>query len=148
MIEAIHIAVGAAIAQETGNPVLGMIFAFLSHYVLDFIPHIEYPVSGKRKLKEIPIRDFLKVAADIFIGFSIVLFFAKNLPLALAGGFFGMLPDLITIPSFFFLESKFVRFYSRFHCDIIHAFQTKISSFWRISIQVALIIAAIFFLRR
>lgn len=103
MLLAPHILVGAAVASKFTNPFLGLLFAFLSHFLLDRIPHWEYSIDPIKQVKargifySTPI--LKRVALDISCGFAILIL-AVNLsnnaiPLwAWAmGGFLGILPD-------------------------------------------------------
>lgn len=103
MLLAPHILVGAAIAANSPTLLLGVIFAFLSHFLLDAIPHWEYSIKPlenikiKGRLYCMPI--FRRIAIDIFVGLIILMaalkISANNIPFALwaFGGFFGILPD-------------------------------------------------------
>jgi len=39
MLETSHVVVGMAIGKYVPNPLLAFVFSFLSHFILDFIPH-------------------------------------------------------------------------------------------------------------
>ena len=100
--------VGAAIGSQVANPFLVVVFAFLSHFVLDSLPHWEYTIDHikKRNHSKRFFRDLGKVFVDILFGFSLLLlvlsnFSDKDMSLAvlfplLLGGFFAIVPDLIT----------------------------------------------------
>ena len=103
MLLAPHILVGAAVAVSTSNPILGLLFAFLSHFILDRIPHWEYSAEA---LKTIPTKGILyvapilrRVALDITAGFVVLIvavaISSDNIPFTAwaFGGFFGILPD-------------------------------------------------------
>ena len=116
MLLAPHILVGAAVASQFQNPALGLILAFLSHFILDRTPHWEYSVEA---LKQIKIRGIkycrpilLRVILDIITGFTVLIFamlISANridfVYLAL-GGFFGILPDGLTFLLFLRGNSK------------------------------------------
>jgi hypothetical protein len=148
MIIACHILVGAAIAQETHNPGLGLLFAFLSHYVLDFIPHEEYIKSFKELAKK-PVGDVLKLIFDFSLAVAIVLIFSKNKILALSGGLFAALPDIDNI---FFLfpgwaNNRLVKTDAWFHSKKIHYFKNKkIPTIVRILNQAVVAVTALYFL--
>ena len=106
MILTPHILVGAAIGLKIKNPVLVFIAAFLSHFVLDIIPHSEYNVEV---LTEKPSKRFimpcLKIFIDLIFGLGIVFgaskmlsrmetFSINNLYL---GVFSAALPDGLTV---------------------------------------------------
>ncbi|MBI1888503.1 MAG: hypothetical protein HYS15_01005 [Candidatus Spechtbacteria bacterium] len=98
-----HFLVGAAIASNFQNPLAGFVIAFLSHFFLDRIPHWEYSIEPLKEIKTkgmgyaMPI--LRRVALDVLLGF-IVLIIASILARrdisfiqAAVGGFFGILPD-------------------------------------------------------
>ena len=103
MLLAPHILVGAAVAASTSNPLLGIVFAFLSHFILDRIPHWEYSVeplrniSAKGLLYVAPI--LRRVAIDLTAGFVVLIIAVAISPNDIPftawalGGFFGILPD-------------------------------------------------------
>lgn len=149
MISAVHIAAGAAIAEKTHNPILGILFAFLSHYALDLIPHYEYSLGGDRKKTWKNRSAILKMSADFSLGILAVLLLAKNLPLALAGGIVAVLPDAMVFLTDFLPKNKFSEKYREFHLIWLHFLsRKKISLFWRISSQVAVFSIALYFLQR
>jgi hypothetical protein len=146
MIETCHILAGAAIAGKTQNPFLGLLFALLSHYLLDFIPHEEYPVNRGEKIWKTPLREMLKAVVDLSFGFLIVFILSKNTALALAGGFFAIIPDALTLFLYIFPENKLLKLHYDFHINKIHVLKTKIPRFWRIVTQITVILVSVFFL--
>ncbi len=148
MIEAVHIIVGAAIAQNSKNTLFGVTLAFFSHFLFDFIPHIEYPLKKAGKILDTPLSDVIKIGADVLLGFLLIFIFSRDVLLAVAGGFFGMLPDLLTIPFFLFPKNRILKFYYELHTAKIHKLKTKIPLFWRISLQFIAAFLAIYFLAR
>lgn len=101
-----HILVGAAVASKFSNPLLGLLFAFLSHFLLDRIPHWEYSIETLKQIKTRGVKfclpELKKIFIDIFGGCVILIIAvhasSNNIPFwawAL-GGFFGMLPDGLT----------------------------------------------------
>jgi hypothetical protein len=137
--------VGGALAQiSKANPILAFVMGFLSHYILDIIPHWDYPLLSSSKSKtgnpldgEIVIGrgflvDLVKVGADFLIGLSIVLFFFEPNgfsillnPLALIkspilwGSFGGILPDIL---QFIYYKTKRepLTSFQKFH-DFMHS---------------------------
>lgn len=103
MLLAPHILVGAAIAANSPNIFLGLVLAFLSHLLLDRIPHWEYSVEPLKEIKTkgykycIPI--FRRVAADLCAGYLVlivaVIISGNDIPFVAwaLGGFLGILPD-------------------------------------------------------
>jgi hypothetical protein len=108
MILASHIIVSGLIGAETHSYFLAAIFGFLSHYVLDGIPHWDKYISEEFKSKAKTEKNFLttkffwkqllKIAFDAIIGFTLLFLFLKflgqnNTSFSLIGAFFGVLPD-------------------------------------------------------
>ena len=98
-----HFLTGAVIMKYSPNPPTGLFLAFLSHFVLDMMPHNDFELRPGITLKE-----FLKMekrrrnviiaalCADYFLAavtFFWVFFTFKNYWLNL-GGITGVLPDL------------------------------------------------------
>lgn len=78
----VHTTAGVIVAQYTRNPFLGFLYGFLSHLILDMIPHGDSLMYKKYKNKELSAR---KAAAKTILDSiaSIVLavvFFNFNLP--------------------------------------------------------------------
>lgn len=106
MILAPHILVGAAVASQFSNPPLGLIFAFLVHFLLDRIPHSEYSIEPLKQIRERELKYCLpvlkRIALDICAGYTILFLVVyvgySEIPFwAWAfGGFFGILPDGLT----------------------------------------------------
>lgn len=144
MILTSHILAGAAIGSQAGGPVLAAVLGFLSHYILDFLPHFkEYDIEGL-KTKKIDMRflkDFSKVIIDLSVGFLIVIFLSynnDNLTNILIGAFFGALPDGISFIGFF-LKNKILLPLKRIH-ERVHIFKyKKVSSSIKILIQIMVV---------
>lgn len=153
MILLVHLLFGALIGQKILNPFLAIALAFLSHYFLDFFPHIEYDITNiteKRWGKALP--DLIKVFSDFFSGIFLIFIFSNNQPVIYLCALFAILPDGLSLLSSNFkniatLENKFLEKHSDFHHDKLHFLKNKkISNFWRISSQVvAVIICLILF---
>lgn len=98
--------VGATLAQVShANPVLAFAIGFLSHYILDSIPHWDYPLRSSSKSRTINpldgeiiigkgfLIDLIKIGFDFLIGLSFVMLFF------VPGGFFLFLHPLELIKS-------------------------------------------------
>jgi hypothetical protein len=110
------------------HPLLGLALAFGSHFVLDALPHWDYPIrsscidpsfgarmSYDRKL----FIDLSKIGGDAALGiiFSVLLFVTQkdaNLILILAGAGAGMLPDALQFAYIRFPHQP-LRAIQRFH---------------------------------
>lgn len=104
MFLATHAVVGLAIAQRVDSPLAAFGLAFLSHFILDFIPHGDQDVYRDWEWKQ--QKRFRRVAlinlADLGILTGLILWFyaQHSLPQAalLSAGIIGaLLPDLVTL---------------------------------------------------
>ena len=103
MILSVHIVMGAAVVSKIGFLPLAFLLAFLSHYLLDSLPHWEYSIKNiKQKKWKRSFSDFLKLFLDVFVGVLLLFFLSKNLTLALMGGFLAVLPDTLTFLNIIF----------------------------------------------
>jgi hypothetical protein len=146
MILLVHLLLGALIGQKISNPFLAVVLAFLSHYLLDLIPHTEYGVENivaKQWKKMLP--EIIKVFLDFCLGIMLIILFSNpsagsGRPIIYACAFFAILPDGISVINIIF-KNKFLESYNYFHHDIIHRLKyKKISKFWRIFSQVAVVV--------
>lgn len=119
-----HTALGAAIGTEITSPVVAFSLAFISHFVLDAIPHGDQEFSdGKFVFSERSIRILKKLAtADmaVLIFMHAILFKISIIefsPAVIAAIFGAMLPDFINA---FYLVTKItlLRWYYIFHYDL------------------------------
>lgn len=152
MILTPHILVGAAIASKIPN-IWGLILAFLSHFILDAIPHWEYSIKGIQKTKKNQfLKDVLKVELDFCLGVFIFSFLAMDLsPIRVIYGLLGIaaavLPDGLMF--FYYISGKrWFKNLGRFH-HFIHIKRQKTKkkpSFLRIFSQVLTAVIAIIIL--
>jgi hypothetical protein len=138
MILLVHLLFGALIGQKIANPFLAVILAFLSHYLLDSIPHIEYAKIDSK----IRRRDIILVATDLLTGILLIIIFAKHQPVIYICAFFAILPDLIYASSFFRIN-KFIKTHEKIHNGVHFLEKKKISVLWRIASQVVIVISCI-----
>jgi hypothetical protein len=131
MILSTHAIVGAAIASFLpSHPTTAFVLGFGSHFVLDAIPHWDYPIRSASVKPKVGapvtfdralLRDVLVIGSDGLLGLlAALLLFASsdNLWSILLGAFGAMLPDpLQTIHAHFPREP--LRTLQRFH-DWIH----------------------------
>ena len=108
-----HVLVGIAIATKTGNPALALPLAFLSHFVLDLLPHWNPHIYTEiKKFGHLQPRTVSIIVLDSAIALLLGLFFAsRHLPdtamalTILLGAFFAILPDLLEAP-YYFLRTR------------------------------------------
>lgn len=110
MIFTTHAIAGAAVAKLfSTNPAAAFIAAFLSHFILDAIPHRDYnllsrkinpsdPLNGDMVWGKKFIIDILKISIDIAAGITLSLLFIKSqstyqTSVIIFGAIGGILPD-------------------------------------------------------
>jgi hypothetical protein len=106
MILSTHAVVGGAIASfMPGHPVLAFVIGAASHFAIDAIPHVDYPlhsISVKRSatsaltLNWLLVQDLGLIALDACVGLAIVLWLYASpgaTTAVLAGALGAMLPD-------------------------------------------------------
>ncbi|MBI4414925.1 MAG: hypothetical protein HY566_01660 [Candidatus Kerfeldbacteria bacterium] len=127
-----HAAVGILISQAVNRPIEAFVLSFVSHFVLDFVPHGDENVGGW--VRKSPKNAFLIAMIDILLifGFLFALYATQNLPVMarISAGIIGaVLPD--------FLSSVFpvIHYYTSWLVivRIIHRMQYKLGliPIWR-----------------
>lgn len=77
MLELPHTALGALIAVKIPNPLISLPLAFLSHFVLDFVPHWNPSLySETKKFKKPSRKSNVIVAFDVFLSLVLGFFIA------------------------------------------------------------------------
>lgn len=115
MILSSHALTGAVIGKNINNPWSIVFISLIVHFLLDSLPHGEY--LNQKTLK----RNFWKVVLDLFIGFSLIIFYVYFNKLDLIkirnifiGAFVSLFPDLLTF-LYWALNFKFLKKISDFH---------------------------------
>jgi len=134
MIELPHTVVGATIAIKIGNPALALPLSFLSHFLVDLLPHWNPHIfKEKQKFGKISTSSKTIIVTDSLLSLIIgSLISLRAYPdwggilTILMACFLAILPDLIEAPYFFakFKNPKLLN-YINFH----RHFQVK-ASFW------------------
>jgi hypothetical protein len=106
MILSTHAVVGGAIASLIpGHPVLAFVIGVASHFAIDAIPHVDYPlysITVKRSapsaltLNWLRVQDISLISLDACVGLAIVIWLYASpgaTAAVLAGALGGMLPD-------------------------------------------------------
>lgn len=107
MVLTCHLLTGAAIASRISNPILTLPLAFLSHYLLDLLPHKDYSITNiKEKRWNKAFFDFSKVFLDIFLGILLISLFSENAPIIFIGALSAIVPDGITFMAILFPQNK------------------------------------------
>lgn len=144
-----HLLLGALIGQKISIPLLAAILALLSHYFLDFIPHTEYPIENiKNKNWRKIAPDITIIVFDLVSAILLIYLLSENSLIIYICATAAVSPDLLYILSPQAEKNRFLRAHSYFHHKIIHFLENKkISSFWRISSQIAVVIICVILLR-
>lgn len=157
MIFTPHIIIGAAIGTKTQNLGLIIILGIAIHFILDKIPHWDYPISENlrnfQKTKKIKylIPPFLKASIDVLSGLLIVFLIIQQknlfdiLPFIILGIIFSLLPDIINSFIFVFAKDAFFEKYFSFHIKYLHCIEKKEGeiTFFRIFSEVLTILIGI-----
>lgn len=93
MLLTFHSLAGAAIASQVPNPLISWPLAFLSHFVLDCMPHWDFFTDGVRLPKKVKAA----IALDFGLGLMFGLLFAIKSPVnsfnIIGACFFANFPD-------------------------------------------------------
>jgi len=137
MILIVHLLFGAAIGYIIKNPILAIILSFSSHYLLDFLPHVEYDIENiEKKQWKNAIPQFTRVFLDFCSGILLILIFSNNQPIVYICAFSAIVPDGLSILNLMF-KSRALQTHDGFHHGKIHFLKyKKISKFWRIASQI------------
>lgn len=145
-----HALVGAAIGASTDNLPLIIVLAFVSHFVLDCLPHFDWGTwhehdkdqNGEFKLE---LKDYLLVAFDgivmLSISYWLWIFSGKN-DLILLGIFFSILTDLIDNVPFWNKQIRKMKILNNLH-KIHHKVQYQLKSkywYWGVTTQLVIIL--------
>ncbi|OHA89477.1 MAG: hypothetical protein A2741_02765 [Candidatus Zambryskibacteria bacterium RIFCSPHIGHO2_01_FULL_43_27] len=165
MTLSVHSVVGAGLSVlARANPLTAFVMGLFSHFVLDAIPHWDYPLKSGSGGRSAPMyedmvigRDFvfdlLKIIADALLGITLVMFVFKpefrSLADILTSGIFwgvvgGMLPDFLQFLYFKIKKEPLIAF-QHFH-TWIHEKEKKLNDRNIIgpALQIALIIFCIY----
>jgi len=105
MTLATHAVVGAALAAALPNhPLLGGLFAFVSHFMLDALPHWDYAIlsasanpdaPAKLSLDRLFLLDLVRIGSDALLGLVVAGAVFFNSPVWFLGATFAILPDFL-----------------------------------------------------
>lgn len=142
MVATSHALIGGAIAASSAtNPALGLSLAFVSHPLLDLLPHWDFGFNWRTKTK---IRLFIEAFLDLGTGtvLAYVLFGQKLEPWYFWGTIFLSEVWDITEAPYWFFKWDFPPFSSVY--NIQHKMQNKLDLPWGIVTQIATVLGAIF----
>ena len=152
MLETPHVAIGAVIATKIPNPFIAIPLAFLSHFVLEKVPHWNPHIVTETKKYGMPTKRSITIIA-VDVTFALVtgsliawqvMPNAKHALTILAASFASVLPDLIESPYFFLkMRTKFLNDWLSFQKSL----QVDTTPFWGLLNQALTIAAAILWLK-
>jgi len=148
MILTPHLLLGATIGSLIQNVPFAIAMAFISHYFLDFFPHIEYSIKNitEKKWKN-SFYDFLKIFADFVLGIFLIYLFSSNYPIIYICAFIAVVPDGLSMLGVK-LNLKLLQIHNNFHQIKIHYFKNKrVSKHWRLATQALTIIICVLLLK-
>lgn len=139
-----HALVGGALAYSIQNPALGFTLSFLSHPVLDFIPHWDFGWGWRKKTK---FKLFCQASADVTVGVlaSYIIFGQfTNINYFFACILASLSWDLLEIPYWFF-NWRFAPFSTIY--NIQHHIQGKARLPWGVLNQIITVGVIVLILR-
>jgi hypothetical protein len=152
MLETPHVAIGAAIATKIPNPFIAIPLAFLSHFVMEKVPHWnphlvtetkKYGAPTKKSVIVIIIDVTLALGLGSYIAFQVYPDINHIVTIYLAS-FASVLPDLVEAPYFFLhWRNKFLKKWLTFQKSL----QVDTTPFWGLLTQVVTIAAVFVWLR-
>ncbi|MBI2599167.1 hypothetical protein HYW40_03040 [Candidatus Curtissbacteria bacterium] len=131
-----HALIGASIATQIANPLIGLPLAFVSHFLADLIPHWDAGTSHRQKSS---LRLKVESAVDVLLGFTLVYIIFRNLvdPLYLfAMVITAQLPDWLMTPSWMF-GIKIPPF--TWMDYLSHKLQSRLALPWGLVTQIAIV---------
>lgn len=146
MLSTPHIVTGIAIASKTTNPLIGIPLSFMSHFVLDMVPHWNPHLNTEmRTYGKITRQSKTIIIADTVIGAAIVLVATVTAKspeaafLSFACASAAILPDALEAPYFFLhWKTTFIMKWIAFQ----KALQSDANMFWGTLTQIITILLA------
>ncbi|MEA3453005.1 MAG: hypothetical protein U9Q96_01555 [Patescibacteria group bacterium] len=139
MHEIVHIAFALFLLKIFQNPLVVFPLAFISHFLLDIVPHYKSKRSTRKSF-------IVEILIDVFISMVFVLFYfiyAQNLPnlfILLITCFFAVLPDFFLILNWLYGIEILKPFLLDFHRKIQHEYS------WGWIIELGVLAFLLFFL--
>ena len=162
MVLTTHAVAGAAVATLVpSHPVLGFALGFGSHFVLDSVPHWEYPVfsmkGGKSPLdndmliNKAFVGDLIRIGIDGMLGITLALFFLGTIYhhsffIIILGAIAGMLPDALQFVYFKWRHEPLVSL-QKFHIWVHPKLSLHNKPFIGVLSQIVFIFLIIFVLK-
>lgn len=150
-----HALTGAFIGLATGNPWLAIPAAFLSHFVLDAIPHYSPPGKSDVAIIQSKIFFHIQIIAGAILCLLVVSLLAALHPahwiIAAACAFAATSPDLLSFPRYIHIkrtgnDNRSQFWFWRFH-GIIQWFQKPVGAVVELAWAISMVILILPFLR-
>ena len=124
MIVAAHVVAGGVLGELVGDPVPAFVVGFMSHFILDAIPHYDTVDDGCYSKRQIVFTsiDFLVMFWLLFAVLKLPLdnsLWQSPLAWGALGGFFPDFVDNVPFWSKWFRASKYGKSFHYFH-DLVH----------------------------
>lgn len=144
---------GAIVSLMPAHPVLGLCFAFASHFVLDAIPHWDYPIRSALMKPDVEekmqwngafLRDAIAIYLDATLGIAlaVALFGSRSgLLLVASGACAAIFPDALQF-AYMRCPRGPLPLLQRFHCSI-HSSKKIRHPLIGVSLQVAFVAAIV-----
>ena len=140
MILLVHLLFGAAIGSLVKNVPLALILAFLSHWVVDMIPHFDIPKISKSKKIILGSTDLI---LSIILLVRFILYFSPSIYLIIGVFILSLFPDLFFIIEIFTGKKLLKRIFFDFHLGI----QNEFSWGWIVELGFLIAICCFLFLK-
>lgn len=143
-----HISVACAVGLATNNPVAGFFAGFLSHHIIDGIPHSDAGSLGANVQNIFKNKSLKYVIADIILALIVFIVIWTKLnfsPIIFWAAVGGAFPDLLDNSPFWSMYTRSVfptNYYHKLHETIHFTIKSK-KYFWvGIATQIVLIVAS------
>lgn len=144
-----HVAVGAAIGASTENLTYIIVLAFMSHFILDALPHTDWGTWHEYKDFVLEKKDYILLLADVICILILIYILWDNIlsnQYIVLGMFFAILVDLIDNVPFWKYNIRKLPVFSQLH-KFHRLFHFKIKpNYWQWGVltQIAVIIISLF----
>jgi len=148
MLVTAHSLTGAFIGKEVGYPPLAFLLGFISHFILDAIPHNDGPDDAVVRGENEPMSSaqYAIVAADIALTIIVMIYFLNRgeaTPGFIWGAIGAVLPDFVDNTPFWSTTVRKLPVFKQFH--IFHHGLQKIKTPMWFGLLTQYAIAAVFF---
>ncbi len=127
-----HFLLGAVLAKKMDSLVLGLPLAYVSHFVLDFIPNWDVGLTSVRNICIIAIDGIIAILMINLLSAS----FGRTRRVRMllwTGGFFGLLPDILS------QGTKVLGFHGFIPLESLHqGIQKNAQIYWSLPAQILL----------